>query len=180
MEKLKITRILLTVFFVLVVVALNGKVVTPSVKFMNCEWGLSPEEATAVLKGEMPDIDIKENINLKYEDKAIGMREFISYDFSFVGNKWRLKLIFLDDKLSYVVLTSTGKTPNRLKVSKELRAEFGEYETVLDAWEEWNAIDESHLIVIETKAPRKAVIIAYQCQGYMEEIKKRKKEKLSR
>ena len=169
------TRILLTVFFVLVVAGLDGKVVSLSIKFMNCEWGISPGEAIAVLKGEIPDIDIKE-INLKYEDKKIGMREFIAYSFPFVGYKWRLKLIFLDDKLSYVVITSTGKTPNRLKVSKELRAEFGEYETVLDAWEVWNAIDGSHLMVIEAKAPRKAVIIAYQCPGYMEEIKKRKKK----
>jgi len=46
----------------------------------------------------------------------------------------------------------------------------------LDAWEVWNAIDGSHLMVIEAKAPRKAVIIAYQCPGYMEEIKKRKKK----
>jgi len=147
MEKLKITRILLTVFFVLVVAGLDGKVVSLSIKFMNCEWGISPEEAISALKQELINIEFTESRNLSYTDRARGIRLFEPEAFQFADYKWSLKLKFLDNKLVEVILISSNVDESR--ILNELEAKFGKHEIHSITKDKiWKAEDGSKLYLV--------------------------------
>jgi len=171
MKKAKAFKFIVSIFITLNLSGLYGQSSLKTIKFMNCEWGISPEEAIAALQQESVDINIKENINLKYEDKAIGMREFVTHDFLFAGHKWRLKLIFLDNKLANVLLSSSNA--DKLKTIRELEAKFGEYKTDITYSEIWEAKDGSQLSL---RTPINKIIISYYAPGFWEEYQKRKNE----
>jgi hypothetical protein len=174
MGKWKITKFFLIVFFILSVAGLFGQSTLISIRFLNCEWGISPEEAIISLREEIPDIDLKENTQLKDEDKKTGMREFETESFLFANYKWRLKLIFLDNKLANVILSSSKA--NKLKVIEELEAKFGKYEVDLTKSEIWEAIDGSQLSLrIFDLSSKKVISVSYYAPGFWGEYQKRKR-----
>jgi hypothetical protein len=95
-------------------------------KFLNLEWGITPEQAIELLKNRVNTL--KEDPNIKAEEKAIGIRIFKSNKDNqkelFAEINWDfIRLIFLDNKLSEVELYCEGLDYYKLK--KELETRFG-------------------------------------------------------
>jgi len=178
MKKIKAVKFTISMFSILNLSALFGQSTPSAIKFLNCEWGILPAEAIAALEQGSVDIDIKEDKNLEYENRAKGIREFVTRSFLFADYKWELKLIFIDNKLASVFLTSSNA--NKLKAIEELEATFGERETTLigatPLMEEWKAKDGSHVELINPKLPSEQIIIGFWGPGCYEEFQKRKKE----
>ncbi len=174
MREIIVIKFIYSMLIILCVASFFGQSTLKAIKFMNCEWGISLEEAITSLGKEMPDIDFKENMQLWYGDKKIGMREFETENFLFANYKWQLKMGFLDNKLARVILISS-KADN-LKVIEELEAKFGKYREVpITGYEVWKAIDGSQLTLMEIPGKKKAISVLYHAPGFWEEYQKKKR-----
>jgi hypothetical protein len=78
MKKIKAVKFTISMFSILNLSALFGQSTPSAIKFLNCEWGILPAEAIAALEQGSVDIDIKEDKNLEYENRAKGIREFVT------------------------------------------------------------------------------------------------------
>jgi len=183
MKRMKTAKSIISMLIILSATVLFGQSTHKAFKFLNCEWGSSPEAIIAALKEE--SVEIKEDTKLEKLDKEIGIREFETdrvKKFEFGGYNWDcLSLKFLDNKLVKVILDS--ENVDEWKLSEELEAKFGEYETglVLNL-KIWKAEDGSSLKLSVTRIPgfEKMVLITYEVPGFLEEYNKKKKEALKK
>ena len=187
MKRVKATRFIVSVLVILSAASAFGQSLPKTIKFMNCEWGILPENAITALNQESPEINLKENKKV-YPSSSRGKkrREFspTSY-YPFAGYYWELQFIFSDNKLIMVFLVSkeryewSGSEADRSKIIEGFDAMYGEHEIVsalIRAFDssapKWKAEDGSNLALTATRQPREGgkiwrIAIEYHAPDYI-------------
>ena len=168
MKEITTISFIVCFFLILNVKILFAQSSDETVKFLNYEWGISPEQVITVLKQESPNVDIEEIIN--QEDKALGMRAFKADGLRYIGCQWTLQFVFMDNKLAYVHL-NRGKI-EKSKLVRRLDTIFGAHENLL-FYEEWKGKDGSELHLIEINVPSEKFMLSFKVAGFHEELRKR-------
>ncbi len=187
MKSTKTARFISSMLVVLSVAFLFGQSIPKTIKFMNCEWGSSPESVIAALNQELPEIEVRENKKV-YRPSSKGnksRREFNATTyFPFAGHYWGLQFIYSDNKLIMIFLVGQERDgwneADRTKIIEGFDARYGEHEIVsalLRAFDssapKWEAEDGSNLILT---APRSTgeiwkMAIEYHAPDYIKEGK---------
>jgi hypothetical protein len=155
--------------------------------FLNCDWGISPEQAIAALQDRAKTL--KEDLSIKDEDKAIGLRDFQSdkkvEKIAFAEINWDfITLRFLDNKLARVLLCIEGLDGYKLR--EEFTARFGVLSHLdnikgVMRIERWTAEDKSTLTLtmfdsVPSLGIKNVVMVSFDQPNFSGEVYKRSQE----